>query len=504
MTVSVASVARAVDVALPGRRRRVRRRLRVLAEAVSGSAPSSTRDLVAWLAEYVGVPSGERLWLVLAVLRAELPLAEDVVDAVRVARLEGGLAAVAPWLTRSRWVPTLARREVRVVSDVVLVDVDHTSTVKFATGIQRVVRETVKRWVRDHDPLLVGWTADHTALRPLTDAQRHTTLTGEWDVAAPPSRWSRLVASDVETVVIPLGGRYIIPELTLDRSITLRLAAMAEFSSTSTSTVGFDAVPLSSAGTTDYLVSGGFANNLSAVKHFDRVATISDAARDEYRGWRSMLTSVGLPGPEVETVSLPFERTALPVGATDALEGLSDPAAGPLVVCVGSHEPRKNHLAVLQSAEVLWREGLAFQLLFVGGNAWASGYFAAAVAELRNHGRAVETVEALTDELLWEAYREARFTVFPSLNEGFGLPIAESLSAGTPVVTSGYGSMAAIADGRGGVLVDPRDDRSVADGMRRLLTDDALVVELEAQTRLLPVRDWDDYARELWAYFSGD
>ena len=70
----------------------------------------------------------------------------------------------------------------------------------------------------------------------------------------------------------------------------------------------------------------------------------------------------------------------------------------------------------------------------------------------------------------------ARFTVFPSLNEGFGLPLAESLACGTPAVTSDFGSMREIVDGGGGaLLVDPRDDHSVADGMRSLLTDDGLL-----------------------------
>ncbi len=42
----------------------------------------------------------------------------------------------------------------------------------------------------------------------------------------------------------------------------------------------------------------------------------------------------------------------------------------PIVLAVGSHEPRKNHLAVLHAAELLWREGLLFTLTFVGGHSW--------------------------------------------------------------------------------------------------------------------------------------
>src|SRR5690606_21981332 len=141
---------------------------------------------------------------------------------------------------------------------------------------------------------------------------------------------------------------------------------------------------------------------------------------------------------------------------------------------VGSHEPRKNHDAVLHAAEVLWREGQRFALAFVGGNAWGSEQFLGAVEDLRANGRPIAVVTGASDDVLWWGYRMARFTVFPSLGEGFGLPVAESLAAGTPAVTSGFGSMAEIAEDGGCLLIDPRNDASLAQGMRTLLTDDSL------------------------------
>ena len=121
-----------------------------------------------------------------------------------------------------------------------------------------------------------------------------------------------------------------------------------------------------------------------------------------------------------------------------------------MVLVVGSHEPRKNHLAVLHAAELLWREGVAFSLLFVGGNSWKSEEFQAIVRNLQIARRPIQVVEAVDDPTLWAFYELAYCTVFPSLNEGFGLPVAESLAAGTPVVTSDYGSMAEIGALGGG------------------------------------------------------
>jgi len=171
-----------------------------------------------------------------------------------------------------------------------------------------------------------------------------------------------------------------------------------------------------------------------------------------------------------------------------------------LVLVVGSHEPRKNHLAVLHAAELLWREGHRFSLTFIGGNSsWTGDTFGETLARLKSAGRPVEAISAATDDLLWGGYRTARFTVFPSLNEGFGLPVAESLACGTPVITSNFGSMKEIADAGGGaLLVNPRDDHSLTNGIRTLLTNNELHRRLSQEASSRGVIMWDTYASETW------
>ena len=180
-----------------------------------------------------------------------------------------------------------------------------------------------------------------------------------------------------------------------------------------------------------------------------------------------------------------------PVGQTEAVDDV------PLVMSVGSFEPRKSQLAVLHAAERLWREGHAFRLRFIGGGGWRT-QFDAELNRLAAAGRDVAVTVRMTDEELWRTYRRARFSVFPSLHEGYGLPVAESLAYGTPALTTDYGSTAEIAAEGGALTVDPRDDDALVDAMRRLLTDDDLVAELEQAAGARPIRTWDDYARELW------
>ena len=175
-----------------------------------------------------------------------------------------------------------------------------------------------------------------------------------------------------------------------------------------------------------------------------------------------------------------------------------------MVLVVGSHEPRKNHMPVVLAAERLWREGRHFRLVFLGGHGWHAERFHEMAEQLRQAGRHLDVLRDQPEDVLFAAYRLARFTVFPSLAEGFGLPIVEALLSGTPVITSNYGSMAEAAAGGGALLVDPRDPAAIEAAMRRLLTDDALLAQLRQQAQALRWKTWDGYARETWDFLTGD
>jgi glycosyltransferase involved in cell wall biosynthesis len=472
-------------------------RLAILLEALEPGAnvAVSSAELVAMVGKHLANPADDIVWLTLAVLGAEWPVRDDVVALRRRFWLEAPVAVLADVANagvRSSVPLRASNRVSRVVSGTVVVDVHHTARTGLATGIQRVVRKTIAEWSQRHEILLVGWNPSLTSLRELSDQEAENALYG----TAPNAD-----SGTADEVLIPWKCDYILPELAVEDSRTARIAAMAEFSGNRSMLIGFDCVPLTSAETIGAGMGAGFARNLVAAAHFSKIATISEAAASEYSGWRMMLGSAGITGPRIKSVFLPSDAGSV----TDAqlASARKSLATGdlPLVLCVGSHEPRKNHLAVLTAAEVLWREGHQFSLAFVGGNAWGAEEFQHRLAVLEDHGRPVKTVHAITDALLWGGYRVARCTVFPSINEGFGLPVAESLAVGTPVVTSGYGSMAEIAIQGGGILVDPRDDQNLARGLESALFDDEVNARLRREAANRSVRTWSDYADDVWDYF---
>lgn len=446
-------------------------------------------ELFGRLVDHVHALAGsQELWLLMTALAAALPDPDQVRSAMR-ARDLSDADGLATWLLEAGWGPASAvgalELEMDVVRDTVVVDVDFSARHDLHTGIQRVVRETLPRWSRDHELTLVAWTDPGGAMRHLGATERDRVLF--WHDRASAAEDAE-VAPARHRMVVPWRCHVLLPENPPPEHCP-PLAAMSLYSGNEVGLIGYDLIPAISPELIHTGLPDRFMRYLFAVKHADRVVGISGAATREFRGFAAMLAAQGLPGPAVLECALPVE---VPVG--DPVP----PGELPLVVSIGSFEPRKNQLAVLHAAEHLWREGRRFRLVFIGGGGWATE-FDAMLARLQSADRPVERRTAIPDEELWGTVRSARFSVFVSLHEGFGLPVAESLACGTPCLTSDRGSTLEIAEGGGAIVVDPMDDEQIADQMRRLLTDDELIEQLHREAAARPLRTWDHYAGELWA-----
>lgn len=468
----------------------------VLAPETSTSVP--TRDLLHEIALSVKRESTlRRCWLLFTAIAGAFPDQNDVLDLRRRLDLadDGGVLVGALAATLNFCCRTFgALRRLELVRDGVVVDVNFCATFEHNTGIQRVVRETVPRWIEGgRRPRLVAWTDDSVGFRDLDDIERDRVL--NWNDRRRPQVSAR---PQVETLIVPWESVVFLPEVPL-HSVCSPLAAISESSGNSVRLIGYDAIPLVSADGQRDEESERFAHYLSIVKHADEVIAISESAAEEFRGFTSALVAQGLEGPSVTAVPLAVE---VPRAARD-LTGV--PTDRPLVLCVGSHEPRKNQEAVLAAGQHLAREGLAFDLVFVGnGSRRVTSSFDARAGRMRTSTFEVRSLRGLADAELWDLFARARFTVFVSLHEGFGLPVAESLALGVPVLTSDFGSLAEIAAMGGCVTVDPRDDDAIVAEMRRMLSDDELIVRLRAQAAAIPGRGWREYADELWSHVEFD
>ncbi len=146
---------------------------------------------------------------------------------------------------------------------------------------------------------------------------------------------------------------------------------------------------------------------------------------------------------------------------------------------MGTIEPRKNHERLF-AAYAQWRRetGGDMPLVLAGGKGWLMDDVARTVASLGIADRLVFTGYVTDAELAW-LYASCRAFLYPSLFEGFGLPVLEAMSLGAPVVCSDATSLPEVA-GQAALLVDPLDVAGLARAMAAVSADAALRERLRA------------------------
>jgi glycosyltransferase involved in cell wall biosynthesis len=146
----------------------------------------------------------------------------------------------------------------------------------------------------------------------------------------------------------------------------------------------------------------------------------------------------------------------------------------PFVLYVGTIEPRKNLTRLVQAFARIRRPST--QLVLVGQLGWKYRSLLKQIEDMRL-GDAIRLIGYVPDEDLPALYNLARVFAFPSIYEGFGLPIVEAMACGTPVLTSNRSSMIELgADAA--LLVDPLDVESLAVSLAHVLDDTNLRAEL--------------------------
>lgn len=169
---------------------------------------------------------------------------------------------------------------------------------------------------------------------------------------------------------------------------------------------------------------------------------------------------------------------------------------GPFLYHVGNIEPRKNLVRLVKAFMIMReRSGHKVKLAISGQKGWLTRRLFKALGEIDIHRDVVFTGYVSHQDLPLLMCAAHAF-VFPSLYEGFGLPVLEAMSCGTPVVTSDISSLPEIV-GDKAVLVDPNSSESVAQGLQRILEDSQLHSRLAAEGfERAKLFSWNKAARE--------
>ncbi len=169
----------------------------------------------------------------------------------------------------------------------------------------------------------------------------------------------------------------------------------------------------------------------------------------------------------------------------------------PYFLFVGTIQPRKNLLRIINSYAKIKEE---VDLVIVGGKGWLYEEILLAPHKLGIAHR-VHFLDYVSDEDLPFLYNNAEAFVFPSLCEGFGIPLLEAMASGCPVVTSNLSSMPEIV-GEAGLLVDPYDENSITKSLEQALNTDWQNKVREKGLKRVKNFSWEKAAKETISVFE--
>lgn len=375
-----------------------------------------------------------------------------------------------------------------------LLDLTHTSHTAARTGIQRVTRSL--HAALGEKACAVTWDAYAGHWRELNDREstglRNEAIAGQRGAQWPWStrlqgRWHRLTRQPAP--VLPAASGLVVPEI-FTPAVAAALPDLLAAVRGPRVALFHDALALKFPELSPARTVARFPSYLQELLAFDGIAAVSADSRDTLLDYWRWLRA---PNPP-PVIALP-----LALGLCHVIRDNSAAAGEAVVLCVGSLEGRKNHVTLLAAAESLWALGRRFRLQVIGLAHPQTGR--AALERLRTlqaAGRPLEYMGPVDDTVLERAYAGCTFTVYPSLAEGFGLPVLESLSHGKPCICSGRGALGESARDGGCIALDRADDAvALAAAMDRLLTDAGELANLAAAARTRTFRTWPQYAAEL-------
>jgi glycosyltransferase involved in cell wall biosynthesis len=273
--------------------------------------------------------------------------------------------------------------------------------------------------------------------------------------------------------------------------------AFAEAANLKTAAVFYDTIPWKMRDIYPEPFANAHRLYIGELHHYDRVMTISHYSREQMI--KVLREDLGVSGPFGNILACPlpaeFPERSEEVEAKLGSEASVRPVE---ILCVGTVEPRKNHELMLEAFEfAAQRSKVPMRLVIAGGGHSIEPDLAVRVRAWVDSNPAMTWEEKANDARIRELYRRCDFTIYPSVEEGFGMPILESLWYEKPAICAAFGAMAEVAEGGGCVMVDVTEVEAMAQAMCDLAESQALRATLAAETRTRTFTTWRDYALDL-------
>jgi len=384
----------------------------------------------------------------------------------------------------------------------ILVDLTPTSHTRAKTGVQRVSRSLHVALARraGHEVRGITWDPYRRAWRRLVPFESENLLADDthhhraarWPTGSrlrgTLERWTGIPAQT------PLSGSSLVAPEIFSRETADRFPGLCSRISGPRVALFHDAIALKLPELTPTRTVARFPAYLRELLMFDGIAAVSQDSRNALVDWWRWMGITD--APEVSTIPLGIDEPG-----DDPV--LARTTSAPVVLCVGTLEGRKNHIALLDACESLWKQGHCFELRLIGMAHPDTGKLALQrVQSLQGSGRPLRYDGAVDEKALCAAYHECAFTVYPSLMEGFGLPVLESLSYGKPCICSSQGALGESSRDGGCLSLASVDSSSLASAICTLLTNPEHHHHLSVAARGRTLRSWDTYATDLLTWMQ--
>lgn len=290
------------------------------------------------------------------------------------------------------------------------VDISELVVTDAKTGIQRVVRNILRQW-QDKPPS--GWRVEpvHASTKRGYRYARQFFSAGE-DEPIRPEQGDLFIGLDLQPVVIPHNRAQL---------AELRRKGVTQL---------FVAYDLLCVERPDWFIPGAdaaFTRWLDTIADGDGILSISESVQESVRRWLKKHR------PERE-IALDHFRLGGDFAPVEPVSPWREKPPSPVLLMVGTLEPRKGHAIALAIAEKLWAEGEDFSLVMVGKAGWLTERLTDYIRRHAEFGRRLFWFSAADDKLLAGLYRSADGVLNPSQGEGFGLPLVEAARYDLPVL----------------------------------------------------------------------
>jgi len=392
-------------------------------------------------------------------------------------------------------------------SRIVLVDVTNAALDPANPGVIRVVRRLCSELQHDDrlELIFAAWSRDRGEFVFLDQTRRKflESYGGPRDGLGLLASWKGDVTPELLLARIrgtrSLPPVLLLPEVMFDGQAEVRVK-WAQARGFKMAAILYDLIPIFHPELCDPDVCSGFPPYLKALAKIDAVWSISDFTLSEFRRYLAQL-GAHLP-PIHEAIHLPGQFGAQ---SRQQKHEFADQTEETRILFVSTLEPRKNHKRFLEGFRLLRerRPELKLRLVLVGNRYAGAPEIAEEVQALARRDSTIEWLGTVDDERLAAEYARCTFTVYPSLVEGYGLPIVESLWMGRPCIAHEGGVMRELADPGGCITADMTDPAAIAQAVERLITDPHLLQRLRTEALQRKIATWQDYAdtvaERLWA-----